>query len=231
MSRFVYICSLLFILALLLGLAQTKPVEAKYCGATPTPTPVLQCKHENAECSINSSDHECCAGLSCVPFNRQSGNGKCKPTATPTPTPTPEITPTPEPTQSPEPTPTPEPTVTPEPRRETVVKVSNPPSLSNPDYGCGDIKPGDVPGIFVAVGVPNDGKLEVRWWPPSGADKVHIRYTEYSSNDWHYALLNTPNDGKEVIGSLKNGTNYNFQVAGVNGCAVGNWSSIFDPKP
>ena len=37
-----------------------------------------QCKHENAECTINSSDKPCCPGLVCVPFNDQSGNGKCR---------------------------------------------------------------------------------------------------------------------------------------------------------
>lgn len=57
---------------------------------TPTPTEGLQCKHENAECHVNSSDHPCCEGLTCVPFNPNSENGKCeKPSVSPTSTPTP----------------------------------------------------------------------------------------------------------------------------------------------
>jgi cysteine-rich repeat protein len=70
------------------------------CGTTPTPTG-FQCKHENAECNINSSEKECCAGLVCTLFNPTSGNAKCQieitptPTNTPTPTSTPTNTPTP----------------------------------------------------------------------------------------------------------------------------------------
>lgn len=37
-----------------------------------------QCKHENAECVVNSSDHSCCAGLVCVASNSSSENGECK---------------------------------------------------------------------------------------------------------------------------------------------------------
>lgn len=73
-------------------------------------------KGENAECSINDTGKECDEGLTCVPFNEESGNGKCMnlnvtPTQTPTvsptpvdcddcvtPTPTEEVTPTVEPT-------------------------------------------------------------------------------------------------------------------------------------
>ncbi len=60
-----------------------------------------QCKAENAECNINSSHKQCCGDLVCVPFNEESGNGKCKalePTSTPTCTPTPKVTETPTPT-------------------------------------------------------------------------------------------------------------------------------------
>lgn len=70
-----------------------------------------QCKHENAECTINQSGHNCCQGLICVPFNGVSGNGKCRvpkvtPTNTPTPTVTPSVTPTPTEVIEPSPTPT-----------------------------------------------------------------------------------------------------------------------------
>lgn len=38
---------------------------------------IEQCKHENAECTINASGHDCCPPLNCIPFNPNSGNGKC----------------------------------------------------------------------------------------------------------------------------------------------------------
>lgn len=40
------------------------------------------CKHENAECSVNESEKPCCPGLICVPYNSSSGNGKCESTTT-----------------------------------------------------------------------------------------------------------------------------------------------------
>lgn len=43
------------------------------------------CKHENAECTINNSKKPCCAGLTCVPFNDNSGNGKCRKSVEPPP--------------------------------------------------------------------------------------------------------------------------------------------------
>lgn len=42
------------------------------------PVSMSECKSVNAECSINESGKSCCAGLSCVPFNSTSGNGKCQ---------------------------------------------------------------------------------------------------------------------------------------------------------
>lgn len=96
---------------------------------------------------------------------------------------------------------------------------------------CSDKVPGSVANINVLTGTPNDGKVEVQWSLPEGASQVHIRYGKYSDEGYPHALLNTPNDGNEVIGELTNGTNYKFQVAGVNGCAVGNYSKMFDPKP
>ncbi len=107
---------------------------------------------------------------------------------------------------------------------------NNSPAPRNPDWGCPNIKPGKVGGVFVDQGIANDGKVEVRWWPAPGATKAHIAYSEYGQ-PWHYALLNTANDGHEEIGFLKNNTRYYFQVAGVEGCAVGDYSAPFDPKP
>jgi hypothetical protein len=95
---------------------------------------------------------------------------------------------------------------------------------------CSDTTPGVVANINVESGTPDDNKVEVQWALPTGANKVHISYGEYGK-PYEHALLNTDNDGNEVIGGLKNGVNYNFKVAGVNGCAVGQWSAEFDPKP
>ena len=126
----------------------------------------------------------------------------------------------PEPEVTPTPTPTATPSATPEERHD------------NPGAPvCGDSVPANVANIFVDSGVLNDGKLEVRWLPsePKG-NKAHIRYSEVDGQ-WRYALLNTDNDGHEEIGGLTNGTHYWFQVAQVNGCAVGNYSRSFDPLP
>lgn len=164
----------------------------------------------------------------------------------PTPTLTPSPTATPSPTIIPTPTPTPsceqlencEPEVTPTPRVTPVPEVPHPqPQLGlttapPPDAPvCSNETPGLVANIFVAVGTPNDNKLEVRWTPvePKGP-KAHILYGEYG-RAFEHALLNTDNDGSEVIGGLKNGVNYRFKVAQVNVCSVGPWSSEFDPKP
>ncbi len=149
-----------------------------------------------------------------------------------------EVSPSPSPSlppASPEPTPevSPEPSVEPrsvpttEPMHTTVVSVQT--SVVTPTQ-CADSVPHETANIFVDSGVPNDNKLEVRWLPAEGASRAHIVYAEYGQ-PWSYALLDTENDGHEVIGGLKNGQNYYFQVAGVNGCAVGPWSTAFDPKP
>lgn len=124
--------------------------------------------------------------------------------------------------------PTPTPTPSPEPEK-TVTTQSQPGPASAPV--CSDSVPGEVANIFVDTGTPNDGKLEVRWLPkePKGS-KAHIRYSEVDG-EWKYSLLNTDNDGVEEIGSLVNGTHYWFQVAQVNGCAVGPYSRSFDPLP
>src|SRR5574343_1399940 len=86
---------------------------------------------------------------------------------------------------------------------------------------------GDVTNINVLTGTPNDGTVEVQWSLPQNADQVHILYGEYGK-PYEHALLNTPNDGHEEIHGLKNGVNYNFKVAGVRGCGVGNYSKEFD---
>lgn len=61
------------------------------------------CKSKDAECQVNESLNPCCAGLACVPYNPQSGNGKCEQLITSTSTPTTTLMPTstPTPTTSP----------------------------------------------------------------------------------------------------------------------------------
>lgn len=57
------------------------------------------CQGFDAECIVNSSEKACCAGLTCVPFNPSSLNGKCGVGATPLPSGSPN--PTPKPSGSP----------------------------------------------------------------------------------------------------------------------------------
>lgn len=85
---------------------------------------------------------------------------------------------------------------------------------------------GNVANINV-VSTGNKGELEVQWALPSNANQVHIEYG-LEQNAQH-SLLNTPNDGNEVIRNLVSGKHYWFRVAGVDGCSVGNWSRWFDP--
>lgn len=143
-----------------------------------------------------------------------------------------EITPTP--TEEPTPTPTEEPTVTPTPTdtpRVTPTPTEEPKVESRSESGsasapsCGDSKPEKVANINV-VTTGNKGELEVQWSLPN-SNSVHI---EYGLEQFaQHALLNTPNDGHEVIGGLASGKHYWFRVAGVNGCAVGDYSGWFDP--
>lgn len=85
MSKVFIVLSLIFLGLALRGMVFAPKIEA------------TNCKHENAECSINESGHNCCTGLVCVPFNEQSGNYKCElpnvhsptPSLTPDPTSTP----------------------------------------------------------------------------------------------------------------------------------------------
>lgn len=172
-----------------------------------------------------------------------------QPSPTPTATPTPTVEPEPEYCQdenatnykeegeceyeedpTPTPTPTDQPTPTPEPERKVETQSSGGGGGASAPT-CSDSKPGKVANIYVDPGKPNDGKLEVRWLPEEPkASKAHIRYSEVDG-DWRYAKLDTENDGVEEIGDLKNGVHYWFQVAQVNGCAVGDYSRSFDPVP
>ena len=86
------------------------PTETPTPTATPrvTPTP-NQCKHEEAECQWNASQHDCCTGLSCEKWKvtGDTQRYKCEVPKTPTPTIAPTSTPTATPTATPKPTKTP----------------------------------------------------------------------------------------------------------------------------
>lgn len=162
-------------------------------------------------------------------FAKPNHDYKCKaycPTGTVTPIITPTVAPTviPTPTEEITPTATPSatPTVTP-----SVTPTSTP--VTQPGNGpvvCTDREPGKVANIFVTT-TGNTRELEVQWSLPADADKVHIEYGLEKSAQ--HSLLNTPNDGNEVIKGLTSGQHYWFRVAGVNGCSVGSHSEWFDP--
>lgn len=143
-------------------------------------------------------------------------------TATPTASPsaTPEVTPSPEPSVTPTPEVTPQPSVTPSPE----VRVETP--LTDAGVGeCTDVAPAKIPVIFVDnAGV---GQLEVRWMP-TGGDKAHIFYGLEVGKPL-FSLIDTPNDGVEVIGSLVSGKHYWFSVTNGQGCAWSSLSDWYDP--
>ena len=90
---------------------------------------------------------------------------------------------------------------------------------------CSDVAPAKIPNIFVTnAGV---GKLEVRWIP-TGGDKAHIFYGEVVGKPT-YSLIDTANDGTEIIGSLNSGTHYWFSLVQGNGCAWSSLSDWYDP--
>lgn len=91
---------------------------------------------------------------------------------------------------------------------------------------CGINDIGNVANIYVKT-TGNAGELEVQWSLPENADKVHIIYGLEQKAE--HALLNTPNDGNEVIRDLTSGRHYWFAVAGVRDCGVGNYSNWYDP--
>ena len=88
--------------------ASASPSPSASPTASPTASPA-QCKHKNAECEINNSEKTCCAGLTCVPFNDQSGNYKCElaGSSSPSPSASPTASPTASPSDDPKPTETP----------------------------------------------------------------------------------------------------------------------------
>lgn len=214
--------------------------------STTTEAVQIQCKHENAECSVNDSNHPCCSGLSCVPFNTHSGNGKCQtvPTLTPTPTTKPTATPTPTPTPTQKPRECDEdcvtPTVTPTPTSAPVVSeastagsennVPSGPSSSTDTPSCGNPQPPMVQDLWYSdYKVTGDtAQLTLHWGRNDQYNKVNIAYGE-QINTWNYGALNVEDTGSFVIGSLKPHQRYWFQVAYLNGCAIGLYSHPVDP--
>ena len=153
------------------------------------------------------------------------------------PTPTPKIcnadhkkdyvTPTPTPTASPSAAPIP----------------TQPPSNNNSGGGssgggsstqapgvCSNSLPGDVPN-FIVVPAPNG--LELEWAIIPNAQYVDIRYG-FTVGNWIYGAVypqfQIANNGNYTVTGLQPDTSYNFEIAGVNGCAVGNWSNPYDPQ-
>lgn len=90
---------------------------------------------------------------------------------------------------------------------------------------CPNTAPTKVPNIFVTnAGI---GALEVRWIP-TGGNFAHILYG-FEAGKPLYSLLNTPNDGVEVINLLNSGSHYWFSVVNGEGCAWSQLSDWFDP--
>lgn len=144
------------------------------------------------------------------------------PTSTPTATPSASPTQSPVPSESPSPEPSSEPTPTATPT--PVVRVETPLTVAGAPV-CGDTAPAKIPNIFVDnAGV---GKLEVRWIP-TGGDKAHIFYGLEVGKPL-FSLIDTPNDGVEVIGGLNSGSHYWFAVTNGSGCAWSQLSDWYDP--
>ena len=141
------------------------------------------CKHENAECQINASGHNCCPGLDCNFWKIDKGKAKYKCEAVVVPTATP--TEMPEPTQEPEPTEEPEPSVTvtqtprvhvPGPQNPFVIpeyhapqcSVETPKTAENPQYS----KVGDA----VTVYWQHDGTNIDKWSITYGKGRHDMPY-------------------------------------------------------
>lgn len=102
--------------------------------------------------------------------------------------------------------------------------------LPGPPGVCVNNSIGRVAHAVVLQGTPNDNSVTINWALPINANEVHIIYRE-EGRGWEHALRNAPNDGHTSIGALKNGIQYHFAIAGVNGCAVGPWSAEYAGRP
>ncbi len=173
---------------------------------SPTPTTEIKCKVENSECNINNSDKECCSGLTCVPFNQESGNGKCEINSTPTSTPTSTPIPTATPTSSPS-------------NNENSNNNNNPGAPT-----CNDADPGAPTNLRVtALG---GGKVRLDW---DNAPGPHSGYTVAygpSIGNYIYGDQNVGNVTSYIVKSLNPGGKYCFYVQAQNGCRGGSPSNV-----
>ena len=145
-------------------------------------------------------------------------------TPTGTPTATSTMSPSPTPSQSPEPTETPVPSETPTPTPSPEVKVETPLTEAGTS-SCPITAPAKIPNIYVVNA--GKGKLEVRWMP-TGGNKAHILYGAEAGKPQH-SLIDTDNDGVEVISSLNSGQHYWFSVVNGSDCSWSSPSDWYDP--
>lgn len=139
-------------------------------------------------------------------------DGEC---ITPSPEVTPEVTRVPEPTK--------------EPKGEPLTANFSADFSQGGVTTCSDLKPTNINDVWLEDDAVGNGELIVRWGVNSNYSKVHIVYG-FEAGDIRYSLLNTENDGREVIGQLDS-RHYWFSVANVNGCAVSDYVQWVDPMP
>lgn len=148
-----------------------------------------------------------------VPF---SFDANCWETPTPIPTPIPTPTPTPIPTPIPTPTPTPTPTPGPTPT-----------PTPTPGHGCPDPKPTSAPTLSGFR--TSSTSIMLTWNSVEPLSHYMIRYGK-SSGNYEFAALDVGNTNLYEVKDLEANVQYFFQVAGVNGCAPGDWSNEITPR-
>jgi hypothetical protein len=134
-----------------------------------------------------------------------------------TPTVTPKVTPTVELS----------PTITPTSAPSGNIEAHNEAKIAP---GCSNLPPIQVKDVWYTDYQIIGGKaqLVLHWGTNPSYGSAHIAYGE-NKGEWRYAVLNVANNGSFTIGELKPHQTYWFQVAYVNGCAVGNYSRPVDP--
>jgi hypothetical protein len=117
-----------------------------------------------------------------------------------------KVEPTPEPTVEPTPDPTPE--STPGPTSEPLVHHTT----GTPET-CAGVPTPTEPANFHLY---RNGELADLRWSPTEGDTVNIYWKNPSAGDWEHSLINTPNDGNEIVGNLGS-YDWTFGLAQVNG--------------
>lgn len=118
----------------------------------------------------------------------------------------------------PEPTPTPTPTPVPEQPIEEEHHTSMP---GAPEI-CANVPTPDNPANFHLY---RKGEYAELKWLPTDGDTVNIYWKNPASGNWEHSLINSPNDGVEMIGGLGS-YDWSFGLAQVNGNC--NQSSIME---